>query len=147
MKYVFILMLLINVNLYSQNIKNRFEVVKIPDSLKIKLALVEVNKNKLETAIDSSYMALYIFDVVDKKNLVLKNGVYSWKVMGPHFSNRLFIFYNNKVFIFKSKGKNSLVEVLEEYITSIGYLNIAKVDQISYLTAVSKYLKEELLSD
>ena len=142
MKYVFILMLLINVNLYSQNIKNRFEVVKIPDSLKIKLALVEVNKNKLETAIDSSYMALYIFDVVDKKNLVLKNGVYSWKVMGPHFSNRLFIFYNNKVFIFKSKGKNSLVEVLEEYITSIGYLNIAKVDQISYLTAVSKYLKK-----
>lgn len=143
-KYILISIILLNVNLYSQNTRNnQLKMVKIVDSLKIKLALTELEKDKLETASDSAYMALYIFDIANKKNLILKNGVYSWRVMGPHFSNRLFIYYNNRVFIFKNKGKINSTGVLKEYIDSINYLNISELDRINYLNAIRIYLKEE----
>jgi hypothetical protein len=77
-------------------------MVKIPDDLRVKLALVELNKEKLETVTDSAYTAIYVFDIIDKKNFTLKKGIYNWKVMGSHFANRLFINYNNQTFIFNT---------------------------------------------
>lgn len=145
-RYIFFLLIVLsNNNLYSQNPKsNSFKMVKIPDDLRVKLALVELNKEKLETATDSAYTAIYVFDIIDKKNFTLKKGIYSWKVMGPHFVNRLFINYNNQTFIFKSKGSIDSIGVLQEFIDCIKLLHITKEDRIKYLKAISRYLQEEL---
>lgn len=119
-------------------------MVKTSDSLRVELALVELNKKKLETVTDSAYTAIYVFDVINKKNLILKNGVYRWKVMGPHFANRLFISYNNRTFIFKKKGSVDSIGVLQEFIECIKLLGISESDRIKYLKAISNYLQEEL---
>jgi hypothetical protein len=120
--------------------QNPFKIVDIPDSIRIRMACIELSKKRLETVFDSTYTAISVFNLTDRKNFELQNGIYTWRVMGPHFSKRLLIYAHPQFFIFKGTDISS---VLEEYLNCMTVLKLTTVEKQKYLTAIAKYLEDE----
>ena len=78
--------------------------------------------------------------MVRQKDFVFKNGIYAYKGQGPEFPRRIFIYYNDKLYTFKS---NYIDKVLEEYLECIKLLEISEKDRITYLKEIYEYLKVE----
>lgn len=119
---------------------NPFIMVEIPDSLRAKLACSELQKNNLVTSFDSSYMAMYIRNLIDPQDYLFKDGIYTYNLMGPHFQRKLFIFSKGEIYIFKSIYIN---DVLDEYLIFLKETDIPVLKRIEYLNAIAKYLEEE----
>jgi hypothetical protein len=90
------------------------------------------------------YSHISVYNLINKKDFIFKSGVYTFNLTGPHYPRRIFIFYNSKLFIFKSKGAFDSIGILEEFVACIKLLNISEPDRVKYLKAISKYLQEEL---
>jgi hypothetical protein len=115
-------------------------MVKIPDSIKVRLAYAELKKNKLKNSFDSSYLAMYVYNVTDPENYQFGEGLYTYRVMGPHHQRKLFIYSNNKLYIFRNVY---IDDVVREYLV---FLEQNKIDahlRIKYLEAIAVYLREE----
>lgn len=140
--YMTIALLLTFTSVMSQKDRkiNHFKVVEVPDSIKLKLLSItykEVEKITAKTG-------LYIYNLSNYKDYIFRNGVYSFKGMGPHYPRRIFINYNSKTYIFKSEGAFDSVGVLQEFIDCIKLLEITEKDRIKYLKIISNYLQDEL---
>lgn len=135
--YILIMFMVSNCNVYSQK-KKSSQNLKIPDSIYNKLEKFYTE----ERGTVRSHINVY--NLVSKKNHDFKSGVYSFNLNGPHFPRRIFIFSNNKTYIFKSVGAFDSIGVLQEFIECIKLLNISEADSVKYLKAISNYLQEEL---
>jgi hypothetical protein len=135
---VFGFFFLLDVSLMAQKPKiNPFQRVKVPDSIYLKLE----EAYKISTGFDSVNAGNNIWNLINSRDLVFKNGLYSFKGQGPHFPRRVFIYNSGKIYIFSS---NYVDTVLQEYIESIKSLKLSETDRIKYLKKISIYLQEEM---
>jgi hypothetical protein len=129
---------LASTNIYSQK-RNLSYNLKIPDSIYKKLENFYIN----ERGNVNSHINVY--NLTSKTvNFDYKSGVYAFNLSGPHFPRKIFVFYNNKAFIFKSVGAFDSLGVLQEFIDCVKLLEITESDRIKYLKIICKYLQEEL---
>ncbi|MNQ52280.1 hypothetical protein D3C85_662880 [compost metagenome] len=126
-----------NWSIHSQKVSSS-QNLKIPDSIYNKLEEFYIK----ERGTVNSHINVY--NLIDKKSFGFKSGIYSFSLTGPHFPRRIFIFYNNKTYIFKSVGAFDSIGILQEFIECIKILSISESDRIKYLKAISNYLQEEL---
>ena len=125
-------------NIYAQKTKsNPFKMVVMPDSISAKLEEA-YTKN---TGCRNVNAGRNVWNLVNRKDFIFKNGIYSFKGQGPHFPRLIFIYYNGRLFIFTNSNIN---RVLEEYLKCISVLELSEADSIKYLKAISNYLHEEL---
>lgn len=137
--YLTILMISNGLVLTGQKNINPSQRIKIPDSLKLSLLTITYgNTEKL-----TRNTGLYIFNLQNYKNYDFKNGLYSFKGMGPHFPRRIFIKYNDKYYIFNKIGAFDDLGLLKEFIDSTKILSVSGRDRLIYLRALAKYLEEE----
>ena len=120
----------------SQIHRSPFEMVNVPESIRWKLAQFLEKKEKLDTP----SMAIYIYNLLEPKNYVFKDGIYQFRLMGPHFIPRIFIFNHGKMKIFQNYDLESF---LGEYLSYIKISSLSPRTEIKYLTAIAQYFQEE----
>lgn len=118
---------------------NPFQTVRVPDSINLQLAKITY---KGSSDINSK-TGLYIWNLQSKKDLVLKDGIYSFKGMGPHFPRRIFIYNKGDIFIFENEGAFNPRGVIREYAVCIEELNLTGKQVVKYTKAMSDYLEQE----
>ena len=119
--------------------KNPFQMVEVPDSVRVKL----YNFYKEEEDRETIKAGIYIFNLMDHNNYKFQNGIYSFRMMGPHFPRRIFIYNNGNMCILKSIGAFEPTELLKDYLECIKDLNLSDSEIRKYLKAISKYLEQE----
>jgi hypothetical protein len=114
----------------------RLQIVELPDTVKSKLVNYLKEKEKLETL----SRAIYVFNLVNRKDYKYKKGIYGFKLMGPHFQRRVFINTGNEVKIFDGYFIDDL---LKEFTIFCESSNLSTKDKIAYLKAIAIFLQEE----
>jgi hypothetical protein len=123
---------------YSQVKKgNSFQRVSIPDSIYLKLEKAYVSSAKNVNA------GRNVFNLENRKDFIFKDGIYSFQGQGPHFPRRIFIFNKSLLFIFENEGAFNPKGVLQEFIQSIGQLDLTDSQVVKYSKIVSEYLENE----
>lgn len=123
-------------NSFSQTHKNKaFEMVKTPDSVKVILSSFLANKEKVK--VDG---AILTFNLIDKKDYLYKDGIYSFRLLGPHYNRQIFIANKGVVHIFNGYYISELLPEFNEYIKKTELPTKLK---IAYLKAISVFLDEE----
>jgi len=134
---ILILILFIN-GLYAKKPKqNPFQIVDVPDSIYKKIEKVYIDEKGSVNA------GIFIWNLSNKKDYIFKNGIYSYRLMGPHFPRRIFIFKTPKIYIFKSIGAFDSVGVIQEYLECIKLLELTETERVLYLKSIANYLKSE----
>ena len=83
-----------------------------------------------------------VHNMEDYENTVWKNGIFSYKGMGPHFPRKLFIYENNCLFAFRNWGYD-VKSVLAEFMACVDSLHLDKDKIVKYLSIICQYLNEE----
>jgi len=123
---------------YSQNKKkNPFQRVSIPDSIALNLKEA-YNKNAKNVNAEAN-----VFNLLNRKDFVFKNGIYSFQGQGPHFPKRIFIYDKGKLFIFENEGAFNPKGVIQEFVDCIELLELTDKQIVKYFRVISDYLKEE----
>ncbi|WP_264564667.1 hypothetical protein [Flavobacterium sp. N3904] len=135
-KNFIVLFLLIHIAVSGQKAKNPFQRVNVPDSIALSLENAYNTKNV--------NAGKNVFNLINRKNFKFVNGVFSFQGQGAHFSRRIFIFNNKKIYIFKDDGASNPKGILKEYLDAVDYLNLNDNQMVQYLEAISVYLKDEL---
>ena len=126
-------------NASAQNGKgNPIPRVAVPDSIAVKLKKANETSSKLRSNAEAN-----VYNLIDRFNYDFKDGIYSFKGMGPHFPRRIFIFDKGQLFIFDSAGFNETQEVIREYSQAIDSLNLSPDQIVQYSKTISKYLEQE----
>ncbi len=140
MKNIFLnIILTINLsNLYAQSIlQNSFQAVSVPDRVSARL---ERSYNKGQK---SANAGKNVYNLVNRKDYVFKDGIFSFQGQGPHFPRRLFIYNKNTLYIFNSEGAFNPKGVLHEFSLAISQLHLSDQQVVVYCGAVSLYLSQE----
>jgi hypothetical protein len=125
-------------NVLSQHPKtNYFQRVKVPDTIYKQLE----KSYKASTGFDSVNAGKNVWNLINSKDFVFRNGLYSIRGQGPHFPRRLFIYNEGQLYVFST---NYIDEVLQEYILCFKSLRLSEADRIKYLKRISIYLQEEM---
>jgi len=111
--------------------------VDVPDSIYKKIEKVYVNERESVNA------GIFIWNLSNRKDYIFKNGIYSYRLMGPHFPRRIFIFKSPKIYIFKSIGAFDFVGVLHEYLECLKLLELSETERVLYLKTIASYLENE----
>ena len=141
-KYIFsiiLLFVLVSSGAAVSKKHNPFQMVNVPDSISIRLE----NAYKSITGCDSVNAGKNVWNLINRKDFIFKNGLYSFKGQGPHFPRCIFIFKNGKIFIFKSVGAFDFEGVLQEYMECIKLLSLSRTESLKYLKYIVHYLEEE----
>ena len=126
-------------NASAQNGKgNPFPRVAVPDSIAVKLKKAYETSSKLRSNAEAN-----VYNLIDRFNYDFKDGIYSFKGMGPHFPRRIFILDKGQLFIFDSAGFNEPQEVIREFSQAIDSLNLSPDQIVQYSKTISKYLEQE----
>ncbi len=118
---------------------NPFRMVDVPDSISFKLE----SAYNIITGCDSVNAGKNVWNLINRKDFVFKNGLYSFKGQGPHFPRCIFIFKDGRTFIFKSVGAFDFEGVLQEYLKCVKFLNLSRKESLKYLKHIVDYLEEE----
>ena len=113
-----------------------FPMVEIPDS--VRLIVGEFLKE--QEHLDTNFTAFYIYNFSNPKDYKFKEGIYTFRLMGPHFLSRLMIYTKGKIYLFKSVHIDGL---LEEYLSFIKREKVNTEEKLNYLKLISKFLQEE----
>ena len=116
---------------------NPFQRVAVPDSIVIKLEQA-YNKNAKNVNAGKN-----VFNLLDRKDFVFKDGIYSFQGQGPHFPRRIFICNKSNIFIFEDEGAFNPRGIIEEFALYIKELNLTGGQVVNYTKAVSDYLEQE----
>ncbi len=119
--------------------QNPFQLVDVPDSVYLKLE----SAYQLITGFDSVNAGRNVRNLINRKDFIFKNDLYSFKGQGPHFPRCIFIFKNPKIYIFKSIGAFDFVGVLHEYLECIKLLELSETERVLYLKTIASYLENE----
>jgi len=118
----------------AQNNANPFERVAVPDSI----------YQKLEKSYGRNANAgRNVFNLIDRKDFVLKDGIFSFQGQGPHFPRRIFIVNKGELFVFENEGAFNPKGVLQEFVESINQLELTDKQTVKYSKAISDYLEQE----
>jgi len=127
-------------SLYGKTPKqNLLQLVDVPDSIYLKLE----SAYKSITGFDSVNAGRNVRNLINRKDFVFKNNLYSFKGQGPHFPRCIFIFKYPNIYIFKSIGAFDFVGVLQEYLECIKLLELSKTERVLYLKSIVSYLENE----
>ncbi|WP_337518071.1 hypothetical protein [Alistipes ihumii] len=118
--------------------ENPFPRVTVPDSIAVKLKKAYETSSKLRSNAEAN-----VYNLIDRFDYDFKDGIYSFKGMGPHFPRRIFIFDKGQLFIFDSAGFNEPQEVIREFSQAIDSLNLSPDQIVQYSKTISKYLEQE----
>ena len=118
--------------------ENPFPRVTVPDSIAVKLKKAYETSSKLRSNAEAN-----VYNLIDRFDYNFKDGIYSFKGMGPHFPRRIFIFDKGQLFIFDSAGFNEPQEVIREFSQAIDSLNLSPDQIVQYSKTISKYLEQE----
>ena len=118
--------------------ENPFPRVTVPDSIAVKLKKAYETSSKLRSNAEAN-----VYNLIDRFNYDFKDGIYSFRGMGPHFPRRIFIFDKGQLFIFDSAGFNEPQEVIREFSQAIDSLNLSPDQIVQYSKTISKYLEQE----
>lgn len=134
-----VLLLFMSLNtVYSQNKKNNpFQRVSIPDSIAVNLKEA-YNKNAKNVNAEAN-----VFNLLNRKDFVFKDGIYSFQGQGPHFPKRIFIYNKGRLFIFESEGAFNPKGVIQEFADCIELLVLTDKQVVKYSQVISDYLKGE----
>jgi len=114
-----------------------FQRVSVPDSI----------ANKLEEAYNSNAKNVNagsnIFNLLNRKCFVFKDGIYSFQGQGPHFPKRIFIYNNGSIFIFENAGAFNPKGVIQEFAMCIERIGLTDKQIVEYSKAISNYLEQE----
>lgn len=116
---------------------NPFQRVEVPDSIVIKLEEA-YNKNAKNVNAGKN-----VFNFLNKKDFVFKDGMFSFQGQGPHFPKRIFIFNNGNIFIFENEGSFNPSGIIKEFVICIEKLNLSKKKVVKYIKAIGDYLEQE----
>ena len=98
-------------NASAQNGKgNPFPRVAVPDSIAVKLREAYKSTTELRCNAEAN-----VYNLIDRFNYDFKDGIYSFRGMGPHFPRRIFIFDKGRLFIFESEGYFDPQGVVHEF--------------------------------
>ena len=126
-------------NASAQNGKgNPFPRLAVPDCIAVKLKKAYETSSKLRSNAEAN-----VYNLIDRFNYDFKDGIYSFKGMGPHFPRRIFIFDKGQLFIFDSAVFNEPQEVIREFSQAIDSLNLSPDQIVQYSKTISKYLEQE----
>ena len=141
-KHPFLVMFFVLVSLKSFAQKqNPLQMVKLPDSTRATLMTYLRESEKLSFDEEGG---IYVFNFQNHKDLKYKDGIYTFRLMGPHFHRRIFIVNGAIVKIFNSQFIDDL---LQEYNSFIKQTLLPIKKKIEYLKAISKFLEEEYNSE
>ena len=84
-----------------------------------------------------------VYNLLDKKEKKMVNGIYAFKGQGPHFPRKIFIYRDKKIFFFQSVGAFNPNGIIKEYSTFLSENKLANAETIMYLRAIYEYLKDE----
>ena len=118
--------------------ENPFPRVTLTDSIAVKLKKAYETSSKLRSNAEAN-----VYNLIDRFDYDFKDGIYSFKGMGPHFPRRIFIFDKGQLFIFDSAGFNEPQEVIREFSQAIDSLNLSPDQIVQYSKTISKYLEQE----
>ena len=133
---LFMICFSLNANSHKQN---PFQMVDVPDSI----YLILEKEYESITGFDSVNAGRNVWNLINFKDFVFKNGLYSFKGQGPHFSRCIFIFKSPKIYIFRSIGAFDFVGILQEYLECIKLLGLTETERTVYLKSIATYLENE----
>lgn len=142
MKSIFLSFVLLSfsIGVFAQKKKvDPFRMVNVPDSLRLQLAKKSYPNSKDQT----SKTGLYIFNLINSKDYIFKDGIYYYKGFGPHFPRRIFIFNKDVLFIFENEGAFNPKGVLQEFVDNINKLGLTYKQTVKYSKIISEYLEQE----
>ena len=126
-------------NTYAQSGKdNPFPRVIVPDSIAVQLREAYKSTTELRCNAEAN-----VYNLIDRFNYDFKDGIYSFRGMGPHFPRRIFIFDKGRLFIFESEGYFDPQGVVHEFSQVIDSLRLTDNQVIQYSKAISEYLEQE----
>jgi hypothetical protein len=116
-----------------------YQTVNLPDS--VLLSVREFLSQKENIPITG---AILTFNLIDKKNYKYKDGIYSFRLLGPHFHRNIFIVNDKHIYIFKGYYTDELIPEFYQYIKQNKLSSKIKID---YLKAISLFLEQEYISE
>lgn len=122
-------------NTFAQANKS-LRMVDLPDSVSSKLLKYLQVKEKL-SGVD---FPIYVFNLVDSKDYKYRDGIYAFRLMGPHYKRRIFIVNKSNVYIFDGYYFDDLLQEFNEFIKRV---QLSTLQKIIYLKAISRFLDEE----
>ena len=135
---LFGLLLILTNALKSQSLNSSpFQAVEVSDSFKLKL----LPYTYVDTVDFLAKSHLLVFNLINRKNFILTDGIFSFQGIGPHFPRRIFIYNKGKSYIFKS---TEISGVLNEFLCFLELINISEQEKTEYLKAISNYMCEEV---
>ncbi len=137
-KYIYIgtLMMLTYTAIFAQK-QNSLRMVELPNSAKVILMEYLKRKEKLSDDNDSG---VYVFNLQNPKDTKYKDGIYTFRLMGPHFRRRVFIVNGLNINIFNSQY---IDDFIEEFNSFMKKSSLPTKKKIEYLKSVSNFLEEE----
>lgn len=117
---------------HAQKIVFPFQWVEMP--LEVKEILKEQYENN-NCGAESNVYNIGVRDDVEPQN-----GVYWYHGMGPHFPHKVFVYYNNEVYVLKGDVEHSQDSIIQDFPKSVDSLKICKADSIAYLNAIMNTL-------
>lgn len=133
---IVLLLMLLSLTPFSQK-QNPLKMVELPDSARAILMMYLKENEKL--SIDE-IGGIYVFNLQNPKDLKYKDGVYTFRLMGPHYHRRIFIVNGPEIKIFDSQYIDDL---LKEFYSFIKQSTLPVKKKIEYLKAISNFLEEE----
>ena len=136
---IILAILLMNLSsVYSQNKRNNpFQRVSVPDSIAVKLREA-YNKNAKNVNAEAN-----VFNLLNRKDFVFKDGIYSFKGQGPHFPRRIFIYNKGGLFIFENEGAFNAKGVIQEFAKCVNELSLTDSQIVRYSKVIAGYLEDE----
>jgi hypothetical protein len=119
---------------FAQKKANPFQRVAIPDSVYQELEI---------SYVENANAGRNVFNLIDRKDFVFKDGIFSFQGQGSHFPRRIFIFNKDVLFIFVNEGAFNPKGVLQEFMESISQLELTDKQTIKYSKVISDYLEQE----
>lgn len=105
-----------------------FQWVEMPLDVK------EILKEKYEDKNCGAESNVYNIGVRD--DVEPQNGVYWYHGMGPHFPHKVFVYYNNDVYVLKGDVEYSPHLIIQDFAKSVEFLRISETDSLAYLNAI-----------
>lgn len=81
-----------------------------------------------------------VYNIGVRDDVEPQNGVYWYHGMGPHFPHKVFVYYNNEVYVLKGDVEHSQDSITQDFPKSVDSLKICKADSIAYLNAIMNTL-------
>lgn len=122
---------------FAQTVKSKstFEMIKVPDSIKAVLSNFLTGKEKVPVV-----GAILIYNLINKRDYLYKDGIFSFRLMGAHFNRQIFIVNKGKIHILDGYYIDELLPEFNEYIRKT---DLPTKIKISYLKVISVFLDEE----